>query len=301
MTEGFVEPAADTVAAALAAIGIDVDPATLDLLNREDRIAVILPPHRIAWLPTNPNGRRRLAQEARVLALLADHCGFAVPTVLRDTPDLQLRTLVEGETEPWRAYQRVRSDEPYARALGTTLGKVLADQHDIPIALLDWLPRVPSWPEPYASLAAALPHVTGDQELIARALALIERHEAMLATTTTRVITHGDFGLHNFAFAADGSLAGVFDYDAAALLDRHHDFAYLVFDREDETLFEAAVAAYGAAGGQPIDPRRVHLLNAAAAVGFLAFRAGSGPDDKPAGRTLAEDLAWTRLALDRAG
>jgi hypothetical protein len=36
-------------------------------------------------------------------------------------------------------------------------------------------------------------------------------------------------------------------------------------------------------------------------VTFLAFRAGAAPAERPAGRTLAEDLRWTRLAMARAG
>lgn len=288
-----------TLTAALAVAGITAAP--LRLLEREDRLAAILPDNLIAWLPTNPEGRDRLAREARVLALLAEHCSFTVPRVIRTTADLHLRTLVPGETEPRRAYSRVQSDPGYARSLGIALGHILADQHRVPPAELNLLPRLPSWPDPIATIARDLPRVIDDKALIVRALAHIERHEAEVASSADRVLTHGDFGLHNFAYAADGSLAGVFDYDGAALLDRHHDFAYLVFDTENDAMFEAAVTAYAAAGGGPIDPRRVLRLNAAAAVGFLAYRAGSGPDDRPAGRTLAEDLAWTRLALARAG
>ena len=289
------------IASALAVAGVAFEPTGLRLLEREDRIAAILPGNRIAWFPTNRVGRDRLEREARVLALLARHCRFTAPTVTHDTPDFQLRTLVEGETDPSRAYRRVQSDPAYARTLGMGLGQVLADQHRIPPAELGWLPRIPSWPEPRFDIARDLPRVTDDRALVLRALAHIEHHEAEVAASVDRVLAHGDFGLHNFALAADGSLAGVFDYDGAALLDRHHDFAYLVFDTGNDALFQAAVTAYTAAGGRPIDPDRVLRLNAAAAIGFLAYRVGSGPDERPAGRTLVEDLAWTRLALDRLG
>jgi aminoglycoside phosphotransferase (APT) family kinase protein len=136
---------------------------------------------------------------------------------------------------------------------------------------------------------------------VAPALDVIRRHEAACAQASAPVLVHGDLGLHNLAFAPDDTVAGVFDYADAACADRHHDFRYLLFDTTDDTLLVSAIAAYRAAGGAAIDPLRVALSNAAAAIGFLADRRGHGPDDRPAGRTLAEDLAWTRLALSRLG
>jgi hypothetical protein len=50
-----------------------------------------------------------------------------------------------------------------------------------------------------------------------------------------------------------------------------------------------------------IDRERVQLLNAMAAIGFLAFRHGHAPEEKWCGRTLAEDLAWTHAALGAIG
>jgi hypothetical protein len=44
---------------------------------------------------------------------------------------------------------------------------------------------------------------------------------------------------------------------------------------------------------------RVFLYNAACALGFLAERRGRGADERSCGRTLAEDLRWTRHALGR--
>jgi aminoglycoside phosphotransferase (APT) family kinase protein len=99
----------------------------------------------------------------------------------------------------------------------------------------------------------------------------------------------------------DGTVVGVFDYDEAALTDRHYDFRYLLLDDKNDTLLVTALEAYEAAGGDTIDIGRVRLLNAASAVAFLAFRGDAAPDERPAGRTLDEDLRWTRMALERAG
>jgi hypothetical protein len=62
-------------------------------------------------------------------------------------------------------------------------------------------------------------------------------------------------------------------------------------------LLEAARAAYEPVVGVVLSTERVLLYNAACAVTFLAYRAGTGPEERSCGRTLAEDLRWTRAAL----
>jgi len=44
---------------------------------------------------------------------------------------------------------------------------------------------------------------------------------------------------------------------------------------------------------------RILLYNAACAFSFLAHRAGTAQDAVCCGRTLAQDLAWTRQAVAR--
>jgi aminoglycoside phosphotransferase (APT) family kinase protein len=299
------EPDARVLATALSAAGFEVDVSELTLVPRDDRLAVLLPENRIAWFPRNANGAERLKREARVLDLLARHCSFQVPTVIGEGPrGWQMRRSVPGPVDPFSTYERVKADRGFASAVGQAMGRVLADQHgSIPVAEMQgWLPRRTSWPPPKASIEEDLWRVIDDRRLIARALQLIDRFEDAETRVADRVLVHSDFGFHNIVVeAGSGRIVGVFDYDDAAFADRHHDFRYLVLDIEDETLLHGAVAAYRAAGGSTIDNDRVHLLNAASAVGFLAFRAGFPADERPAGRTLAEDLHWTRLALERAG
>lgn len=288
-------------AAVAAALGLDPAPADIRIEPRDDRFVAFLPGDRIAWFPTNPTGADRIAREARVLALLASHCRFATPRVLATGPNWQLRAAVPGTVDPWATYSRVLADPGYARALGGQVGVMIADQHHRvpPADLTGWLPERSAWPHALARIAADLPHVTADHALIERCLAAIDTYERATATVTDRVLTHGDLGLHNLALAPDGSVAGIFDYDDAAFADRHADFRYLVFDSLDDTLLQSAIAAYRTAGGTAIDPARVGLFNAASAIGFLADRRGSAPDERPAGRTLEADLTWTRLALSR--
>ncbi|CAN7671062.1 phosphotransferase [Devosia sp. LjRoot16] len=299
----WIAPDRAAVAAALASIGVAIDPAEIALLLRDNRFAVRLPGHRIAWFPTDPHGRQRLAREARTLALIERHCSFRAPRLIhRSATGWQLRSEVPGTADPFAVYHRVRDDRHFAAALGANLGRLLADQHhSIPsVELGDWLLPRPGWPPPLPQVAADLPRVTDDRDLIDGALAVLARGETAESEITDRVLAHTDFGFHNMVVTADGAVVGVFDYDEASLTDRHYDFRYLLLDTEDEALFTAAVAAYEAAGGQPIDLRRVRLLNAASAVAFLALRGDAGPEEKPAGRTLAEDLRWVRMALARA-
>jgi aminoglycoside phosphotransferase (APT) family kinase protein len=297
-------PNATAVSRALAGIGISVDPAALTLLPRDNRFAARLPGHRIAWFPTDAHGRRRLAREALTLALIERHCSFRTPRLIhRSAAGWQLRSEVPGTADPFATYHRVRDDQRFATLLGANLGGLLADQHlSIPSAELGaWLLPRPGWPPPLSVVAADLPLVTSDNELIDRALSLLARSEMAEPAITDRVLAHTDFGFHNMVVTSEGTVAGVFDYDEASLTDRHYDFRYLLLDTDDEALFTAAVEAYEAAGGRPIDLGRVRLFNAASAVAFLALRGDAAPEEKPAGRTLDEDLRWVRMALERAG
>jgi aminoglycoside phosphotransferase (APT) family kinase protein len=112
---------------------------------------------------------------------------------------------------------------------------------------------------------------------------------------------HGDLGLHNIVVDPESWLVrGVIDYEGAVFGDRHQDFAYMVFQQDRNPMLEGALAAYEPATGVKIDLGRVLLFNAVAAIGFLGFRHGHPPQEAWCGRTLDEDLAWTRAALERA-
>lgn len=298
-TPDWIAPSADAV---VAALDLSLKPTSLRIEQRDNKFAAFLPDGRIAWFPTSAAGAEQLEREARVLELIARHCAFAVPRVLARGANWQLRQSVPGEVAPWERYRRLQQDPAFARALGGQLGTMLADQHlSIPAAALGgWLPARPAWPYPYRTIAADLPHVA-PADLLPEALEVTRRYEIACADTADPVLVHSDLGLHNLAFAPDDTIAGVFDYADAAFADRHHDFRHLLLDTTDDTLLSSAIAAYRAAGGDAIDPQTVALFNAAAAIGFLADRRGHGPDERPAGRTLAEDLAWSRLAISRLG
>jgi aminoglycoside phosphotransferase (APT) family kinase protein len=146
-----------------------------------------------------------------------------------------------------------------------------------------------------------MPRVLHDAALQEGIDAVLSAYDAAEPAADDRVLVHGDLGLHNLAVDPETyAVRGVFDWDGAAWADRHHDFRYLIFHPVNDALLEAAIAVYEPVVGRTISRARVALYNAACAIGFLADRAGTAPEDRPCGRTLAEDLAWTRDAVTRA-
>ena len=71
----------------------------------------------------------------------------------------------------------------------------------------------------------------------------------------------------------------------------------MLFDVGREDLLDAALGVYEPAVGRSIDCGRIRLYNAACAISYLALRAGIPAEEKPCGRTLAEDVLWVRTAL----
>jgi hypothetical protein len=99
--------------------------------------------------------------------------------------------------------------------------------------------------------------------------------------------------------AGAGHRNAVSPYENAAWADRHHDFRYLLFDAGGDDMLDAALAVYEPAVGCTLSRDRIRVYNAAAATSFLAFRDGVPADQRWCGRTLPEDLAWVRYALER--
>jgi aminoglycoside phosphotransferase (APT) family kinase protein len=144
--------------------------------------------------------------------------------------------------------------------------------------------------------------VVDDSKLIDDAEAVIANYGAQLISESDRVLLHADVGFHNLVVdPSSHTVRGIFDYDGAAWADRHHDFRYLMFDEDRFDLLEATLSVYEAAVGRKISRERLVLYNAACAISFLACRAAARPDDRPCGRTLAEDLRWTAYAISRVG
>ena len=287
---------------ALAHAGFDVSPSDLQIEAREERWLVRLPGQRLAWFAASPNGVRRLRTERRVLGLLKAHCTFGVPHVLCEsgTGGFDVRAGVPGESDPWRVYTRVRENAALAAELGTAVGRMLSEQHSrIQAAdVAGWLPRRPAWPESRQWVRDRLARVVEDARLSAEVEAVMAAYEEVPVREADRTLVHTDVGFHNLAIdTTSGAVHGIFDYDGVAWADRHHDFRYLLFDFDRYELLEAAIAAYEPVVGHRIQRDRVFLYNAACAVTYLAYRADTAPEERSCGRTLAEDLRWSKSAI----
>jgi hypothetical protein len=292
------------VADFLKAAGFSYPPTSIKLESHEERLLARLPDQRLAWFALSPQGQEQLRMERRVLRLLEARCKFAAPRIIFERPDerYDVRTLVPGIADAESVYNAMRADCRLARAIGESIGAILAEQHTRIHAqdVAEWLPQKPAWPEPRSRISERLPQVVDDPELIARADKVIQAYESIVIEDDDRALVHTDIGFHNLAIdAASFTVNGVYDYIAAAWADRHHDFRYLVLDFDGDELLEGACAAYQAGGGRLIRRDRVLHYNAACAITFLAFRVGHAPEERWCGRTLAEDLQWCRHAIDK--
>jgi hypothetical protein len=297
----------DVIAAsdALARAGFQVEPSALRVEAREERWAVHLPGERLAWFTASSRGVERLRRERRILRLLEDRCTFLAPRVLfeSDGGELDVRSLIPGTSDTWRVYAAVRAHVDVATQIGSAVGAILAEQHSR-IRSSDvsgWLHDTPSWPESRAWVSERIERVVDDPELVASANLVMEIYEDVRISEADRALVHTDVALHNLAIDQDTlAVRGIFDYDGAAWADRHHDFRYLIFDFERRDLLEAAIAAYEPVVGARIQRERVFLYNAACAVSYLAYRDGTSPESRSCGRTLAEDVRWSRHAIAHA-
>jgi aminoglycoside phosphotransferase (APT) family kinase protein len=291
----------DQASGSLSAAGFAVAASELIVDPREERTVFRMPDERAAWFATSEAGRARLKHEARVLRLLAERCSFEAPRVLFESQDgtLQVRALVPGNTRAFEWYREAQHSPEKARAFGTSIGALLADQHTR-IHQPDgagWLRRTLEWPLPAAEVRAALRRTISDGILYARCDRLLGLSEGVQVTPGDCVLVHGDLGFHNSVLDPKTfHVIGVYDYDGAAWADRSYDFRYL-----SDHVLEAALAAYEPLVGVKPSRPRIHLYNAASAVSFLAYRDGHAPDERWCGRTLAEDLAWTEHALTQVG
>ena len=298
----FDELTPDCVIDALARVGFILSPQQVHIEARDERWVVHLPDQRLAWFAASDEGRRRLATERQVLRLLEDRCNFSAPRIQMEDPagDFDVRLMVPGVADPWRVYTQVCNDVDLAVRIGAAVGEILAEQH-LYVTEADvagWLPTQPNWPESSQWIRERLYRVVDDPKLITDAETIISMYESVLISDADRALVHTDVGFHNLGIdPMTYSVNGISDYEGAAWADRHHDFRYLVFDFDRYELFDAALSVYEPAVGYRIERKRVLLYNAACAIMFLAYRADTPPQERSCGRTLAEDLGWTKHAI----
>lgn len=280
----------------------------LRLVRREGRWIVHLPNGLLAWFAATAEGLSALRTEREVLRVLGGCCSLTqVPRILAESPDgsVDVRVPVPGPHEPYAIHDRLRADSGAAARVGAQLGRMVAEWHThvgAADAITQALPRRPAWPPPREWVNERLPRVVHDTALHSSADAVMARYEAALDATPDddRALVHTDLGLHNISIDAHTlDTRGVFDWDSSCWADRHLDFRYLSFGLSAEALLDATLAAYEAAIQRRLSRPRINLYNAACAAAYLAYRDGVLADTVWCGRTLAEDLQWTRFAFAR--
>lgn len=292
----------DIACQALDAAGYRFAPSDICIEAREDRWLVRLPGQHLAWFAASGSGLQRLETERRVIQLLESRCTFRVPRVVFQSTagDFDVRQMVPGGNDPRKIQTEVRENPERAAQLGRAIGAMLAEQHSRITAtdVAGWLPQQPDWPRSREWIKHRLGSVIDDDGLMVEADAVMEAYQDERIAETDRALVHTDVGFHNLGIDPESDrVYGIFDYEGAAWADRHHDFRYLVFDPERYELLEAASSVYESAIGYRIQRDRVLLYNAACAVTFLAYRVGTKPEERSCGRTLAEDLRWSRHAI----
>jgi aminoglycoside phosphotransferase (APT) family kinase protein len=291
----------ETVCQALQTAGLRLEPGQVRVEAREERWLARLPGERMAWFAASETGLQRLVVERRVLRLLEARCSFQAPRVLYESDDhgFDLRSIVAGLQDPWRVYNHLGADAGLAARLGDAIGRILAELHSQIMYedVADWLRRQVAWPEPGDWIRERIPQVVAEPALFTRIDEVLTMYEQLAVDDSDLALVHADIGLHNLALDPDTlAVQGIFDFDGAAWADRHHDFRYLLDFGRPEAL-EAALAVYEPVVGVSLSRNRLALYNAVCAFSYLAYRLGTPPSERSCGRTLAEDLDWTRRAL----
>jgi aminoglycoside phosphotransferase (APT) family kinase protein len=209
---------------------VDVDDAPLNLVLRRYR-------HTITW--HTDDDRQKAEREVRAIQHARNH-GVPAPSLYGYGADWTLVQAVHGHRlldGDWSAAER-------ARAVRSLAG-VLATLHAAPL---------PEGPFPRATTAAAI--------AVARDRASASGNARLIAATARLrplddgrpVFVHGDANLSNVLFDDAMRVAGLIDWEDAAIADRRLDIAtacWFLLARAPE-LADAFLAAYQAASGQPL-------------------------------------------------
>lgn len=228
-------------------------------------------------LRRSPGGLRSsesvpLAVEADLLRALAGS-GVPVPGVMHTLAprdglgDGFLMTRIAGETIP----RKILRDAAYAAVrprLAAQFGAILAAVHRADVSRLPTLPSKP--------LDAILARLHERQQALGRPSPFFELAMRWLRANAPPApsrlgLVHGDFRNGNLIVGEDGVRA-VLDWEVAHIGDPAEDLAWLClppwrFGQLDRPVGglgsrEQLLAAYEAAGGEPIDLRRLHYWQA---------------------------------------
>ncbi|WP_119305225.1 phosphotransferase family protein [Dongia deserti] len=260
----------------------------------------------VAFIPDCASAMERLVREARLLRLLASRVSFGLPRILYAGPALQVRAIVSGIQIGGDGRERVFASSPQSMRLADDLGRALAQLHRAftkqeakAIGLVHFRP-LPDGETLRARLAGKL-----TDPLVEMAFnSLLVLYCESAPPSMDIVVTHGDVWGGNMAIDPEtGALNGLFDFDDAALTDRHIDFMY--FHSFSDEFARRALATYAIESDQDASWQRVALYHAVA-----AFAALADIREKREGYLLQRRLDWIsdvcrgpigRLALGCSG
>jgi aminoglycoside phosphotransferase (APT) family kinase protein len=279
----------ETVSSALQTVaGLTVPPGELRLERRHWRWVARLPDQVLVFIPDSATAVERLGREGRLLQLLASRVSFGVPRVDDTGPSLQVRTIVPGEQVGGEGRERAFADLPQGMRLADDLGRALGELHgaltkeqaeEIGLAYADPLPDA-------EALRVRLVGKLSDPLFAAVFTRVLELYRETEPPSADIVVTHGDVWGGNMAVDLEtGALNGLFDFDDAALADRHVDFMYV--HSFGDQFARRALAAYARETGQELSWQRTAVYHAAAAFAALADMRGKGED-----YLLQRELDW---------
>jgi aminoglycoside phosphotransferase (APT) family kinase protein len=274
--------------------------------------------------PTDSDALATLRKEERVVAGLWGRVTLRIPdtrviSLGSGLPSIALHSLVPGSS--WFQLGTNRLAGAAAERLAADLALFMAQTHGVPLdEAAEWVglaTRDRRWREGVAERdgrpswfrGEALARIRGRlaATLPADLAPLVEdtaaRYDRVRVSPDDLVFLHGDLHGGNLAFAVDEvgpRLIGVFDFEAAGILDYHYDFGRLnlVYDElPDQVIREYARLA----PARPIDRERVETCARAFVLYLLAEHVGDDgrvPPDLAAGYVHLVRLLRAHLAYD---
>ena len=303
---------------------LGAEPEVRGPLGRQATFAVVGPGGTyIARFPRDPSSLAVLRKEARVTAGLRGRVSLRIPNTqvfeAGDVPPFALHEMIPGRS--WFEIGAARlTGEPGTR-LARDLAVFVRETHSVPLeTAAEWLgvdTRHSRWRAVLAARYGRPSWFAGERlERIRRRLAptlpadlapLVEdtaaRYDRVVVSPDELTFVHGDLHGGNLAFDADDvgpRLIGVFDFEAAGIMDYHYDFGRLnlIYDAlQDQVLEEYARLD----PDRPLDRDRVETCARAFVLYLLAEHIGDDgrvPPDRADGfehlvRLLREHVAYS--------